>query len=168
MFLQKKLIKKLKKKLKKLLMIYNMFLYNHCNKNLTFEDNYTYCFYPTTPARQIHFTVFNIQTNKVKSYSSGYLLKPHFWQYHSMKKNFTNLQKLIFLLWLALEDINKEPFYFYIKAFNFLTYEIIKQIYIIFNVTDVAYIISKPYNYKTKSRKRIKRKTWKMLLEKIN
>lgn len=147
-------------------MIYNTFFYKHCNKNLTFENNYTYCFYPTIPHRQAHFTIFNIQSNKVKSYSSGYLLKPHFLQYHSMKKNFINLQKLIFLLWLSLEDINTEPFYFYIKAFNFVIHEIIKQIYIIFNINEVGYIVSKPYNYKTKYKKRIKKKTWKMLVEK--
>lgn len=146
-------------------MRYNVFFFKHFSKEIIFQVKYTYCLYPTTPHRQIHFTIFNIQSDCVKSYSSGYLLKPHFLQYHNMKKNFTNLQKLIFLLWSSLEDINTEPFYYYIKTFNFLTHEIIKQLYTIFSIQEVSYIVSKPHNYITKYRKRIKRKTWKMLLQ---
>lgn len=147
------------------MLIYYMFWKNYLTKPLTFEINYTYCFYPTTPQRQLHYNVFNLISHKSKNISSGSLLKEHFTLYHSMKKNFLHLQKLVYLLWLFLEDLHNEPFYFYVKNYNNLTFLLIKQMYIIFNGLNAAFIVSKPFNYTLKYKKRIKKKTWKMLLQ---
>lgn len=142
-----------------------MFWKNYLIKPITFQINYTYCFYPTTPNRQLHFNIFNVISQKSQNISSGTLLKPHFILYHSIKKNFLHLQKLIYLLWLFLEDLKEEPFYFYIKNYNNLTFLLLKQMRIIFNNLTAGFIVSKPYNYILKYRKRIKKKTWKMLLQ---
>lgn len=142
-----------------------MFWKNYLIKPITFQINYTYCFYPTTPNRQLHFNIFNVISQTSQNISSGTLLKPHFILYHSIKKNFLHLQKLIYLLWLFLEDLKEEPFYFYIKNYNNLTFLLIKQMRIIFNNLTAGFIVSKPYNYILKYRKRIKKKTWKMLLQ---
>lgn len=142
-----------------------MFWKNYLIKPITFQINYTYCFYPTTPNRQLHFNIFNVISQNSQNISSGTLLKPHFILYHSIKKNFLHLQKLIYLLWLFLEDLKEEPFYFYIKNYNNLTFLLIKQMRIIFNNLTAGFIVSKPYNYILKYRKRIKKKTWKMLLQ---
>lgn len=141
--------------------IYYCFWKNYYSKPITFQINYTFCFYPTTPNRQIHFNIINILSSESQNISSGTLLKPHFTQYHSMKKNFLNLQKIVYLLWLYLADLQHEPFYFIIKNFNNLTYLLINQMKITFNDLDVAFIISKPFNKTFKYRKRIKKKNMK-------
>lgn len=159
-------LRRLKKlKLKKLIWIYYCFWKNYYIKPITFQIDYTFCFYPTTPKRQIHFNVINIISDQSQNISSGTLLKPHFTQYHSMKKNFSNLQKIVYLLWLFMEDIRSEPFYFFIKNYNNLTYLLLHQMRIIFNGLNAGFIINKAYNYTSKYRKRIKKKTWKMLLQ---
>lgn len=153
------------KKLKKIIKIYHIFWKDYLKKPITFQINYTYCFYPTTPHRQIHFNIFNLLSQNSQNISSGTLLKPHFILYHSIKKNSLHLQKLVYLLWLFLENVKEEPFYFYIKNYNNLTFLLIKQMRIVFNNLNAAFIVSKPYNCTSKYRKRIKKKTWKMLLQ---
>lgn len=152
------------KKFKKIIKIYCVFLKNCYKKDILFQENYSFCFYPTTPHRQLNFNIYHFVEEKSSHISSGTLLKPHFDAYHSMKKNFTHIQKIVYLVWLFLENIQSEPFYFYIQAYNAVIYNLIKQIYVIFVEPNITYIISKPYNFLTKYRKRIKKKTWKLLV----
>lgn len=151
------------KKFRKLSFIYYLFWKNYLYRVVRFDDDYTFYFLPTTPARQIHFNIYNILAQTSTHISSGTLLKPHFIQYHCMKKNFINMQRIVYLLWLFLEDIRLEPFYFYMKYFNALTYQLLTQLRVIFNELTITFIVSKPYNLLLKKRKRIKKKTWKML-----
>ena len=163
MFLSK--LRLLRRKLKKFIITYTTFTTKQYKYDLTFENDYTYCFYPTIPERQIHFNVYNIYENKSQHVSAGTLLKPHFIVYHNMKKLLPNMQKIIFLYWLFMEELRTEPFYFYIKFYNNIIFELLKQMRIIFHDLNLALIVSKPLNITQKSRKRIKKKIWKMLVD---
>ena len=131
---------------------YACFNNNHLYNNLSFEENYTYSFIPTIPHRQIQFNLYNLLSHQSQHHSTGVLLKPHFTNYHSMKKNFTHMQKIVFLFWSILYESNNEPMYIYIKAYNFIIYQLIKNIYSIFNNFEIAFVVSKPYNFLTKKK----------------